>query len=198
MTKLRTLFMAVVLVSAAALPASAQSSAVAPGTADAAAAVEPLVLTAANRTAAAEAANGAPRASGLAKPGDEIAYRLAFTNTAGRPVRGVTFTNALPAGALFVGGSVRSSRTDLTVEYSADGGETFSAQPMEEVLIDGRRVRRPVDAARYTDIRWSVAGWVAPDALITTEYHTRLAPAVPAAAADVAPNVTPRTAPRGR
>jgi len=194
--RLRTLSLALVLVFAAVLPAAAQNAPAAAHTAahTAAAAVEPLVLTAANRTAAAEAAQGAPRANDLAKPGDVIGYRLAFTNTAGRPVRGVTFTNALPAGALLVGGSVQSSRADVSVEYSADGGDTFSAQPMEDVLVEGRRVRRPIDPSRYTDIRWSVADWVAADATITTEYHTRLVPVQPAAAAEA----TPRAAPRGR
>ncbi|HEV2147979.1 MAG TPA: hypothetical protein VGR37_11305 [Longimicrobiaceae bacterium] len=135
----------------------------------------PLVATATNRTLAAEAARGAPRKDERVLPGDVLRFRLAFTNTAGKPVRGVNLANPLPEGFRFVAGSVRSSRDDARAEYSADGGETFSAQPMEEVVVEGRRVRRPIAPERYTHVRWTVDGWVAPGATVTAELDARLA-----------------------
>ncbi|HEX8275812.1 MAG TPA: hypothetical protein VF615_24465 [Longimicrobiaceae bacterium] len=147
-----------------ALPARAQQ-----------AAPSPLAVTATNRTLAAETAAGAPRKDERARPGDVLRYRLTFTNTAGRPVRGVNLANPLPQSFRFVGGSTRASRDDARAEYSADGGRTFSAQPMEEVVVEGRRVRRAVAPERYTHVRWTVDGWVAPGATVTAEFDARLA-----------------------
>lgn len=135
----------------------------------------PLVVTAANRTQAAEAERGAPRADDHVRTGDVLRYRLVFTNTAGRPVRGVALANPLPESFRFVAGSARSARADARAEYSADGGATFSAQPMEEVVVEGRRVRRPVSPERYTHVRWTVDGWVAPGATVTAEFDARFA-----------------------
>ncbi|HEX2189402.1 MAG TPA: hypothetical protein VHG51_10915, partial [Longimicrobiaceae bacterium] len=71
--------------------------------------------------------------------------------------------------------SARSSRADARAEYSADGGATFSAQPTEEVVVEGRRVRRPVSPERYTHVRWTVDGWVAPGATVAAELDARFA-----------------------
>lgn len=147
----------------------------APARAQQAPAPPALAVTATNRTQAADAARGAARADDRVRPGDVMRYRLTFTNTAGRPVRGVNLSNPLPEGFRFVAGSVRSSRDDARPEYSADGGRTFSAQPTEEVVVEGRRVRRPVAPERYTHVRWTVDGWVAPGAAVTAEFDARLA-----------------------
>lgn len=161
----RTWILLLPLLAMCALPARAQQ----------AAAPSPLAVTATNRTLAADAARGAPRADERARPGDVLRYRLTFTNTAGRPVRGVNLSNPLPQSFRLVGGSTRASRDDARAEYSADGGRTFSAQPMEEVVVEGRRVRRAVAPERYTHVRWTVDGWVAPGATVTAEFDARLA-----------------------
>lgn len=135
----------------------------------------PLTVTAVNRTGAAEAERGAPRADEHVRAGDVLRYRLVFTNTAGRPVRGVNLANPLPGSFRFVGGSARATRPDARAEYSVDGGATFSPQPMEEVTVEGRRVRRPVAPERYTHVRWTVDGWVAPGATVTAEFDARFA-----------------------
>jgi uncharacterized repeat protein (TIGR01451 family) len=167
--RFRTALTMLVLTVAAVLPASAQAVA--------AAAPTSLSITALNRTAVAEAELGAARPDDKARPGDVIAYTLTFTNNAGMRVRGVTFTNPIPDGLSYVANSAKGSRDDIRMEYSADGGETYSARPMEQVVVEGRTVTRPVDPARYTHVRWSVDGWVDAGAGVTSEFHARLAPA---------------------
>ena len=134
----------------------------------------PLTVVAANRTAQAEAARGTPRADAAARPGDVVRYTLTLRNPGGERIRGVTLANPVAAGMRFVGGSARSSRDDVRTEYSADGGRSWSAQPTEEVVVEGRRVRRPVPAERYTHVRWTIDGWVAPGATVTAEFDARL------------------------
>ena len=146
-----------------AVPALAQKPADAPA----------LVVTAQNRTAAAEAGRGASRRDDRVRPKDVLRYQLSFTNPTDRPVRRVELKNPLPAEFRFVAGSARASRPDAAAAYSADGGKTFSAQPMEEVVEGGRTVRRPVPVERYTHVRWIVDGWVAPGATVTAEFDAR-------------------------
>lgn len=140
-----------------------------------------LVVTAQNRTATA-----AKRSDTSVRPGDVVRYRLTFTNVEGRQVRGVTMANPLPQAMRLVAGSVSSTRQDARAEYSTDGGQTFSAQPMTDVVVDGRTVRRPAPPEQYTHVRWTVDGWVAPGATVVAEFDARLgAPAPPAGAAAV-------------
>lgn len=163
MRHFRTLALAALML-AAALPAEAQQ----------AAAQEALVVTAENRTAAAEAARGAPRQNEAARPGDVVRYRLTFRNPGQDRVRGVKLDNPVSAGMQFVAGSARSSRDDVRAEFSADGGRSWSARPMEEVVVEGRRVQRPVAAEQYTHVRWTIDGWVAPGAVVTAEFDARI------------------------
>ena len=151
-------------------------------------------MTAENRTATAEAARGTPRQDQAARPGDVLRYRLTFTNTAGRQVRGVVLRDPVPAGLRYVAGSANADRADVQVEYSLDGGRTWSAQPMEEVVVDGRRVQRPAGPEKYTNVRWTVGGWVAPGATVTAEFDAQ----VRASAATTGTAATPAAGNGGR
>lgn len=145
-----------------------------PVVAQQAAAPSPLAMTVLNRTAAAEAEAGNPRADTTARPGDVLRYRITFTNRTDGPVQGVVLSNPIPSTIAFVGGSARSSRDDVQVEYSVDAGRTWSAEPMEDVLVDGRRVQRPIPPERFTNVRWIVRGAVQPRDTVTADYDTRI------------------------
>lgn len=134
-----------------------------------------LVMTAVNTTAAAAKARGAARPDSSAVPGDVVRYAMVFTNTTDGAIRNVKLDNPVPAGLQYIGGSARTSRTDAGTDFSADGGRTYTAQPMETVVIDGRQVTRPVPAERYTHVRWVISGAVAPGATVTAEYTARVA-----------------------
>jgi uncharacterized repeat protein (TIGR01451 family) len=134
----------------------------------------PLVVTAVNTTAAAEAKHGAPRADDAARPGDVLRYQLTFTNPGKAAVKGVKLDNPIPAGLRFVAGSATSTRDDVRAEFSADGGKTFSVRPMETATVDGQQVTRPVAADRYTHVRWLLTGTVQPGATVTASYDATL------------------------
>lgn len=175
---------ALLLIVATAGVSSAQAPAAAPK-ADA----PTLRIAVRNQTAEAERAAGSIRADGAARPGDILLYTLTFSNPTARPMANVQLSNPLPTGLAFVSGSVRASRTDAVVEYSADGGATFSDRPTEIVTIDGQRARRAIPAERYTNVRWVVRGAVAPRSVVTAEYRARVgAPAAAAASSPAAPN----------
>lgn len=169
-----------VLLALAASPAAAQQPA-APG---------PLRVTAQNRTATELAARGTPRADDRVRPGDVVRYRIAFTNPQRTPVRPV-LANPIAAGMTFVAGSARTARTDARAEYSIDGGKTFSAQPMESVVVDGRRVQRAAAPEKYTHVRWTVGGFVAPGATVVAEFDTRFGSPAPARGTTASPAAAP-------
>lgn len=174
---------------AAALPLGAQQV-TAPG---AGAAARPLALTVENRTALAEAAQRRPRADTRARPGDVLRYRLVFTNRSGRPVRNVILDSPIPAGLRLDVASVQATRADARVEYSIDGGRSWASQPLEDVVVAGNTVRRPASPERYTNVRWTVAGLVAPQTVVTAQFEAQVRPARPAAAGE-----NPARAPDGR
>lgn len=112
-------------------------------------------------------------AAGSLIPGDEVRYRLRFTNTTQGPVKNILITNPIPAGLRFVPASAKADRDDVRVEYSIDTGRTFSAEPTIEVVEDGRPVRRPAPPELFTDVRWAVSGWVQPGREVIAEYRAR-------------------------
>lgn len=135
---------------------------------------EALVITAENRTAAAEAERGQPRAEEGIRAGDQIRYTLTFTNPTEGPVQNVVLHNPLAEGLRFVAGSTAVKGGEARVEYSIDRGVTFSAQPMIEVVENGKKVMRPAPPELYTDVRWTVETRVQPGAKVVASYVARL------------------------
>jgi len=133
------------------------------------AAQRPLVVTAQNLNAASRGSQ-----SQAVLPGDVLRYQLRFTNQNPGDVRGVVFTNPVPAGLRYVDGSAGADRQDVTVEYSADGGKTFAATPMVTEVVNGKRVQKPASPAQYTHVRWTVRGSIAPGATVTAEFRAEL------------------------
>jgi uncharacterized repeat protein (TIGR01451 family) len=107
-------------------------------------------------------------------PGDVVRYRLQFTNLTSDSVRQVVFQNPVPVGLEFVAESAGADRDDVSVEYSIDGGATYAATPMAETVVAGQRVLRPAPPETYTHIRWTLSGWLQPQAAVTAEYRARL------------------------
>ena len=105
--------------------------------------------------------------------GDMVEYRLVFTNITGRPVDNIQFTDPLPEGMHYLQGTAGADRENVDVEFSLDGGTSYSEQPMVEVVVDGRTELRPASPEVYTNIRWTVHGEVQPDASVTAAFQVR-------------------------
>jgi uncharacterized repeat protein (TIGR01451 family) len=132
-----------------------------------------LVITAHNVTAEAAGA----RANGaVAKPGDVIRYALVFTNVTAGPVKNIQFVDPIPQGTVYVLGSAAADRA-VRVEFSIDGGKSYSAQPAIAVTQDGKTVERPAPPERYTHVRWTVLGSLAPGAKVMAEFRALISDA---------------------
>jgi uncharacterized repeat protein (TIGR01451 family) len=124
----------------------------------------------------------APRLADSAKvlPGDTVRYHLLFTNVSSAAVHGIVLDNPIPAGLRYEAGSAKADRGDVAVLFSIDGGKTFSAAPMIDVVVDGRHEQHAAPAELYTNVRWTVRGDVPQGAQIRAEYDA-LVPTVTAA-----------------
>ena len=133
----------------------------------------PLVVIAENMSALAAAV---PRGGDqrVLRPGDVVRYRLTFTNTTPDSVRNVQFSDHVPAGLKYVAGSAASDRPDVLIEFSIDGGRSYSPTPEIDVVENGKKVRRPAPAETYTDVRWTGRGWVRARAQVTSEFRLQL------------------------
>ena len=128
-----------------------------------------LVVTAQNVTAAASA-----RADkSAAQPGDEIRYRLVFTNVTAGPVKNIQFVDPIPSGMMYVLGSATSDQR-VHAEYSIDGGRTYAAQPMINVVEDGKPAQKHAPADQYTHVRWTIVGSLARGAQLSVEFRGRV------------------------
>lgn len=148
---------AALALSAWTLPASAQVRA-----------PEPLVVTAMNVTARTA---GRTTPEGQALPGDVLEYRLNFTNVRDGAALGVVFSNPVPDQTVYLLGTAGADRGDAQVEFSVDGGESWSNAPTVPVLVNGELVQRPAPAEAYTDIRWTLRDPVAPGARVSASFR---------------------------
>lgn len=107
-------------------------------------------------------------------PGDVIRYSLRFTNTQEQAVQNVVFSNPVPQGLRYVAESATANAPNVAITFSIDGGKTYSAQPMIEVVEDGERRNVPAPARMYTHVRWTVEGWVQPGGQVAAEFRAEL------------------------
>jgi uncharacterized repeat protein (TIGR01451 family) len=135
-----------------------------------------LVISATNLTAgperlqALEARGGDPNSL---LNGDVLEYRLVFTNVTEQPLRNIQFTDPLPEGLHYLHGTAGADREDVDLEFSIDGGVSYSEQPMVEVVVDGRTELRPASPESYTHVRWTVQGEVQPDMRVVAAFQVR-------------------------
>ena len=133
-----------------------------------------LIVIAQNITARNETAAGKPRPDSVVAPGDVVEYRLVFTNTKDIALKNVVFQDPIPSGLSYVAGTAKSGRDDVTVEYSIDGGKSWSPRPMITVIEAGKKVTKPALPETYTNVRWKVTGSVNPGASVEAQFRTRV------------------------
>lgn len=107
-------------------------------------------------------------------PGDVVRYTLVLTNTTAGDIRNVEFVDPIPTGLVIELGTAGAEREDVTVEFSIDGGNTWSLEPQVQEQVEGRTVTRPAPAERYTHVRWRVQGFLPPAAEVTAWFRARL------------------------
>ncbi|MCA1683682.1 MAG: hypothetical protein LC708_00920, partial [Actinobacteria bacterium] len=102
------------------------------------------------------------------RPGEEITWDVRVVNRGREGVSNVSAEGLIPQGTRYVAGSAGGAGT--SVQYSIDGGRTFSPRPT--VVVEGREVPASPDA--YTNVRFTWPAAVAPGAPRAAQYRTRV------------------------
>ncbi len=110
--------------------------------------------------------------SGL-KPGDLVRYVIVASNTGTDAATHLVPQGKVPGGTVYEAGSASKSDA-LRVEFSLDGGKTWSAKPVIKVQTEAGLVEKPADPSLYTTLRWIGAKPLAPKASETYTYQVRI------------------------
>lgn len=92
-------------------------------------------------------------------PGEIIVYTLDYVNTDAEPATDLVLAMPVPAEIVFAEGS--ADRSGAVVEYSADGGASFSDR-FTLTVVDADGMQRAAEAADISAVRWRLAEPVAP------------------------------------
>ena len=104
-------------------------------------------------------------------PGDAVIFTTRYLNKGDKPATGVVLTNPIPEHMLYLDGSAEGSGT--RIDFSVDGGRSYGDPGKLTVKeADGRQ--RPAVAADYTQIRWTLAGAVAPAAAGSVSFRAKV------------------------
>jgi len=115
--------------------------------------------------------------SGGVRPGDTLVERV--TLTTGKTVKPGRYAVRLPVpnGTTFSGDATPGG-TNATLEFSADGGKTFAAEPLTRTVTtqeNGKAVTRRVVVApnEYTTARWVLRD-LTPDTTLRFSFRVRV------------------------
>jgi uncharacterized repeat protein (TIGR01451 family) len=107
-------------------------------------------------------------------PGDEILYSVLVSNDGDREARHASAVGPIPPGTTFILDTA-SRPHGVTVDYSLDGGKTFSAAPTLSVTgKDGKAQTLPAPAERYTTVRWVWDAPLAAGAKASVSYRVKV------------------------
>ena len=126
----------------------------------------------------AKGANGNPSAIPFTpqtalRPGETVRFNIVATNVGSDPALHLAPIGKIPAGTAYEAGSA-SSAPSLVVEFSLDGGKSWSKTPMQRVTTPSGVVEKKADPASYTAIRWITATPLKPSASVTYSYEVRV------------------------
>jgi len=106
------------------------------------------------------------------KPGDDVEYDVVASNTGSSAALRLVPMARIPVGTAYVPGSAKG--VDAIVQFSIDGGKTWSATPMVTVNTPSGPVRKKADPSAYTTVRFDRSGSLAPGAKVQYSYEVRV------------------------
>lgn len=114
-----------------------------------------------------------PVSSVALEPGETVRYDIVATNRGVEPAKKLMPVGKIPAGTAYEVGTA-SSTAAQRVEFSIDGGKTWSVSPTIKVQTPAGIVEQKADPARYTTIRWVGDKPLLSKASVTYRYDVRI------------------------
>ncbi len=114
-----------------------------------------------------------PVGSVALQPGETVRYDIVATNEGTDPATKLMPVGRIPAGTAYEAGTASASNA-LKVEFSIDGGKTWSRTPTVKVVTANGTVEKKADPATYTTIRWVAEKPLVPKASVSYRYEVRV------------------------
>ena len=109
-----------------------------------------------------------------ARPGQVVEYRVAATNEGETtlPAGNVVVTGPVPEGTTYLGDSATTA-PEVSMTFSADEGQTFSAPPVMVTVTNDEGEEEEVEAEpeQYSAVRWSVMRALEPGESLEFSYR---------------------------
>ena len=89
-------------------------------------------------------------------PGDVAVYTITYTNTGAGEAKDASIVDPVPEGTVYVLGSAEGK--DAKITCSIDGGKSFHAEPVKQVVkkADGSKAEKDAEPSMYSQIMWVV------------------------------------------
>ncbi len=108
-----------------------------------------------------------------ARPGQIVEYRVSVKNSSDTslPAGNAAVTGPIPAGTMYQADS--ASFEEAQLEFSADGGQSFSMPPVMMIVVneEGKEVEVEASPEDYTALRWNILKTLEPDEVLVYVYR---------------------------
>jgi uncharacterized repeat protein (TIGR01451 family) len=110
------------------------------------------------------------------RPGETIRYVVTASNISDRTIKKLVVNQPVPKGSVYVLGSATLPTVEgAAVDYSIDGGKTYSEKPTIRVKLEsGEIVTRPAPDSLYTNVRWSFGDNFSAKTVAYASYQVRI------------------------
>jgi uncharacterized repeat protein (TIGR01451 family) len=103
--------------------------------------------------------------------GDVIRFTLNGQNNGSAAARNVVLNQAIPQGTRYVLQSARLINNPGELQFSIDGGKSFSPAPMVKVKTGNQVIEQAAPADAYTHIRLGISQELRPKGTVRGEYQ---------------------------
>ncbi|OIP72180.1 MAG: hypothetical protein AUK48_11460 [Oscillatoriales cyanobacterium CG2_30_44_21] len=109
-------------------------------------------------------------------PGSVLRYTVTAENTTNRNMQNLSVTQPVPGGMVYViQSATKASADNASVDFSIDGGKSFSPKPVVRVRgRDGKVVERPAPPEAYTHVRWNFGETLSANSRTQVSYQVRV------------------------
>lgn len=110
-----------------------------------------------------------------ARPGQIVEYRITVQNSGetSLPANNAVITGPIPAGTEYLAETATASSALALLEFSADGGQSFSSPPIMMMVrnSEGQEEEVEAQAKDYTAARWSILKALEPAEMLVFVYR---------------------------
>lgn len=108
-------------------------------------------------------------------PQSIIRYTVTAQNNTNRNMRNLIVTQPIPEGMVYILNSATKPATKgAKVEFSIDGGKTFTERPTVKVRENGKIVEKPAPPEAYTHLRWNFGETLPANSQVSVSYQVRV------------------------